>query len=105
MKFKVILMSHNQEVRVETNKDFNEHSHFEDVVSSKPGGNYYWTPKMTKYVRQSIENHGKPKVLMRNMEEAGCFKDRQRPSWEQLYNKIHATKQTLKKDPPMMNTF
>ena len=44
---------------------------------------------------------------MRNMEEAGCFIDRQRPSWEQLYNKIHSTftKQSMRKDPPMTNTF
>lgn len=44
-------------------------------------------------------------VFARNMEDMGCFQKRQRPTWEQLYNEISATKKCMNKNPPMFNTF
>ena len=44
-------------------------------------------------------------LQFRNMVDAGCFEIIPRPSWEQLYNKIHAAKKLLNKNPPMMDTF
>ena len=40
-----------------------------------------------------------------NMEDAGCFETCSRLSMEQLYNKIHAVKKVLNKNPIVTDTF
>ena len=47
---------------------------------------------MNNFIDQCISNHGKLKVALRNMEDAGCFENMPRPSMIQLYHKIHAVK-------------
>ena len=39
------------------------------------------------------------------MEDAGCFETCSRPTMEQLYNKIHAVKKLLDKNPILTDTF
>ena len=38
-------------------------------------------------------------------EDAGCFETCSRPTMEQLYNKIHAVKKLLDKNPILIDTF
>lgn len=106
-KMKVLFMSHCQEVRVESSHDCPEHNHEVDQQSlqNKASSSYRWSPKMIEYIEQCVINHGKPKVALRNMEDAGCFENIRRPSMEQLYNKMAAIKKALNKNPPMTNTF
>ena len=60
---------------------------------------------MNDIIEQCVTNHGKPKVALRNMEQAGCFQDISRPSMEQVYNKMAAVKKLLNKNPELTNTF
>ena len=60
---------------------------------------------MNEFIDQCVSNHGKPKVVLRNMEDAGCFENCPRPSMTQLYNKIHAVKKALNKNPAIGDTF
>ena len=73
--------------------------------TGNPSGNYLWTLEMNNYIEQCINNHGKPKVLLRNLEDAGCFVNYPRPSMTQLYNKMHAVKRTLNSNPSVGDTF
>ena len=57
------------------------------------------------YISGKIVFAFKNYVFARNMEDMGCFQKRQRPTWEQLYNEISATKKCMNKNPPMFNTF
>ena len=106
-KVRVLLLSHCQAVRVESTEHCQEHVH---EVDNKTGlasasGNYIWTPQMNEFVVQCVQNHAKPKVALRNMEDAGCFEGYIRPSMVQLYNKIHAVKKEMNKNPAMADTF
>ena len=60
---------------------------------------------LNEILEQCVANHGKPKIAIRNMEEAGCFQNINRPSMEQLYNKMAAMKKLLNKNPNLTNTF
>ena len=60
---------------------------------------------MNDIIEQCVSNHGKPKVAMRNMEQAGCFLNINRPTMEQVYNKMAAVKKSLNKNPELTNTF
>ena len=106
-KMRVLFMSHCQEVRVETSHDCPQHLHEEDSQSllNHPSSNYRWSTRMNEIIEQCVANHGKPKVAIRNMEEAGCFQNINRPSMEQLYNKMAAMKKLLNKNPNLTNTF
>ena len=106
-KIRVLFLSHCQGVKVESTEDCQDHTHVEktSIIAANPGGNYNWTPKMVEFIEQSVNNHGKPKVLLRNMDDAGCFENSTRPSMTQLYNKIHAVKNSLNKNPSVGDTF
>ena len=107
-KLRVLFLSHCQVVQVESTEHCQDHVHqVETDVNStgNPSGNYLWTPEMNNFVEQCINNHGKPKVLMRNLEDAGCFVNYPRPSMPQLYNKIHAVKKALNCNPAVGDTF
>ena len=107
IKMRVLFMSHCQEVRVERSHQGQDHHHEEDSQSlhHKKSSNYRWTSRMNDIIEQCVSNHGKPKVALRNMEQAGCFQDISRPSMEQVYNKMAAVKKLLNKNPELTNTF
>ena len=106
-KIRVLFLSHCQGVKVESSEDCQDHIHVEktSLIAGNPGGNYNWTPKMNEFIDQCVSNHGKPKVVLRNMEDAGCFENCPRPSMTQIYNKIHAVKKALNKNPAIGDTF
>ena len=107
-KLRVLFLSHCQSVRVESSEHCQDHIHQVKTDINSTGttsGNYLWTPEMNNYVQQCINNHGKPKVLLRNLEDAGCFENYPRPTMTQLYNKIHAVKNSLKCSPSVGDTF
>ena len=107
IKMRVLFLSHCQEVRVETSHDCQDHQHEEDFqyLRNKKSSNYRWSSQMNDIIDQCVTNNGKPKVAMRNMEQAGCFQNIGRPSMEQVYNKMAAVKKLLKKNPVLTNTF
>ena len=106
-KIRVLFLSHCQGVKVESSEDCQDHIHVEktSLITGNPGGNYNWTPKMNEFIDQCVSNHGKPKVVLRNMEDAGCFENCPRPSMTQLYNKMHAVRKALNKNPAIGDTF
>ena len=106
-KLRVLFLSTCQRVQVESTEHCQDHVHEVEtgLDVSNPSGNYAWTPQMNDFIDQCISNHGKPKVALRNMEDAGCFENMPRPSMIQLYNKIHAVKKTLNRNPTVGDTF
>ena len=107
-KIRVLLLSHCQGVHVESSEHCQDHIHeVQKEINStgNPSGNYLWTPEMNNYIEQCINNHGKPKVLLRNLEDAGCFVNYPRPSMTQIYNKMHAVKRTLNSNSSVGDTF
>ena len=106
-RIRVLMLSHCQAVKVESTEHCQEHVHEVDknTALASASGNYIWTPRMNEFVEQCVQNHGKPKVALRNMEDAGCFQGYLRPTMTQLYNKIHALKKEMNKNPSMTDTF
>ena len=108
IKMRVLFLSHCQEVRIETSHECQDHQHEEEapsLLNNKKSSNYRWSSRMNDIIEQCVSNHGKPKVAMRNMEQAGCFLNINRPTMEQVYNKMAAVKKSLNKNPELTNTF
>ena len=65
IKYRVVFLSHCQDVRVERTEDYQEHVHEEANTNNKKTLNYFWTTTMTELINQCIQNHSKPRVVMR----------------------------------------
>ena len=106
-KLRVLFLSTCQRVQVESTEHCQDHVHEVEagLCAANPSGNYAWTPQMNDFIDQCISNHGKPKVVLRNMEDAGCFENMPRPTMTQLYNKMHAVKKALNRNPSVGDTF
>ena len=92
-----------QEVSVECNIEDETHDHQRDDDVRIDGKLFRWTDEQEKEITKSIKNHVKAAQIERRLNEKNLFQA-QKPTKQQLYNKIANTKKKIFKHQSIVNT-
>jgi hypothetical protein len=103
LKYKVTFMSSSSEVSVECNIEDETHDHQRDDDVRIDGKLFRWTDEQEKEITKSIKNHVKAAQIERRLNEKNLFQA-QKPTKQQLYNKIANTKKKIFKHQSIVNT-
>ena len=102
---RVLFLSHNSEVVVESIEGIDNHTHEEDPnFIEEASNNFRWSDDMEKVIEENLKTHNtKPNWIKRALKEANVC-GRNFPTQTQLYNKIAALKKKNFPSSKVLNT-